>query len=136
MALSLLAAMAAGSPASAGSVDGMKAQVPFDFYVGGRLIPAGEYTVRALTDDEAALRITRGRESANVITNLAEEGRRRGARLIFRRYGDHFFLAAVWGADGTGRALSESKRERRMREELRAKRGEAAPAEVVILAAR
>lgn len=137
MALSFLVSMAANSPASAKSIDGMKAQVPFDFHIGGRLVPAGAYTIKSLTDDETALRISNGRQSAGVMTSAAQKGcdAKGSPRLVFRRYGDQYFLAYVWDAYNNGRAVPESKRERSLRKELRAA-GAADGTEVVILAAR
>jgi hypothetical protein len=38
-------------------------------------------------------------------------------RLVFHKYGDQYFLAAVWGADEMGHALPESNRERSLRRE-------------------
>ena len=139
MALSLLVSSLAALPAAAKSVDGMKAQIPFDFYVGERLVRAGAYTVRSLSDDEQTLRIGGDRDSAATTTN---SGRERGggegrARLVFHKYGDQYFLTAVWGSDSSGRTLSESKRERNLRKELRAARGAAvAEAELVTVGAR
>jgi hypothetical protein len=133
MALSFLVSMAAGAPASAKSVNAMKAQIPFDFHVGNTLIPAGEYTVRALDDNETAIRISDGKHSVAVNTNSAQERGDKGTRLVFRRYGDQYFLAAVWGGDSTGRALSPSKRERSLRKELMAAQRGMADAETVIV---
>jgi hypothetical protein len=138
MALSFLISLATVSPAYAGSVDGIKTQVPFDFYVGDKLVPAGEHAVRSLTGDEAALRIGNGRQSAIVMTNYARgrgdgEGR---PRLVFHKYGDQYFLAAVWGADNTGRTLRESKLERRLRKETQTARGHASEMEIVTIDAR
>jgi hypothetical protein len=138
MALSLLVSSLAALPAAAKSVDGMRAQVPFDFHVGDRLVRAGAYTVRSVSDDEQTLRISGDRDGAATTTN---SGRERGdgegrARLVFHKYGDQYFLTAVWGSDSTGRTLSESKRERNLRKELRAARGAAVEAELVSVDAR
>ena len=137
LALSFLVSLAA-LPAAAKSVDGMRAQVPFDFHVGERLVPAGAYTVESLTADEQVLRIVGDKGSVATTTNSGtERGHGEGrARLIFHRYGDQFFLAAVWGADSNGRTLSETKRERNLRKELRAARGGAAEMEIVTIDAR
>jgi len=138
LALSLLVTLAA-LPAAAKSVDGMRAQVPFDFHVGDSLVRAGNYTITSMTDDEMLLRISNGKEVAAVTTN---SGRARGdgegrARLVFHKYGDQYFLSAVWGSDSNGRTLHESKRERNLRKELIAARGGApVEAELVTIAAR
>jgi hypothetical protein len=136
LALSFLVSLAAGAPASAKSANAMRAQIPFDFHVGDRLVPAGEYTVRSLNDDESLLRISDGRHGASVNTNWAR-GRGNGearARLVFNKYGDQYFLAAVCGADDNVRKLNASKRERSLRKEIQAARGGMADAETVIVA--
>jgi hypothetical protein len=138
LALSFLVSLAT-LPAAAKSVDGMRAQVPFDFHVGERLVGAGAYTVKSLSADELVLRITGDKGSAATTTN---SGTKRGngdgrAQLTFHKYGDQYFLAAVWGSDSTGRTLSESKRERNLRKELSAARGAStAEMEIVTIDAR
>ena len=134
LALSFLVTLAA-LPAAAKSVDGMRAQVPFDFHVGNKLVRAGNYTVDSMTADELLIRISNGKDVASTTTNSTRErgnGESR-PRLVFHKYGDQYFLSAVWGADSTGRTLSESKRERNLRKELRAARGAAAEPEVVTI---
>ena len=137
LALSLMVSLAT-LPAAAKSVDGMRAQVPFDFHVGERLVPAGSYIVKSMTADEQLLRISGDKGSAATTTNSGtEKGNGEGrARLIFHRYGDQYFLSAVWGSDSNGRTLSESKRERNLRKELRAARGASAEMEIVTIDAR
>ena len=137
LALSFLVSMAtAAAPASAKSVDGTKAQVPFDFYIGDRLAPAGAYAVRSLNDDESALRISNGRQGASVLTNNASEMGKPRPRLVFHKYGDQYFLVAVWGADNMGRTLRESKRERNLRKEIETARGHSSEMEIVTIDAR
>jgi hypothetical protein len=138
LALSFLVSLAA-LPAAAKSVDGMRTQVPFDFHVGDRLVRAGTYIVKSLTDDEMVLRISSGKEAANATTNAGrDKGNGEGRpRLVFHKYGDQYFLAAVWGSDSNGRTLLASKRERRLRKELQVARGAAATEmEIVTIAAR
>jgi len=100
--------------------------IPFDFVVGSRQLPAGRYTVSRVTRDSAKalfIRSEDGRTTATVLTNTSGRKARR-TELAFRQYGDSFFLAAVSlpGASG-GRAVPESKRERNLRRELAAKAG-------------
>jgi hypothetical protein len=137
LALSFLVSLAT-LPAAAKSVDGMRAQVPFDFHVGNSLVKAGAYIVKSMSSDEQLLRISGDHGSAATTTNYgAERGNGEGrARLVFHKYGDQYFLAAIWGADSTGRTLSESKRERNLRKELTAARGGGAGMEIVTIDAR
>lgn len=124
LALSLLVSTLAALPTAAKSVDGMRARVPFDFHIGNRLVRAGNYVVSSMTADEQLIQLSSGKQVAAVTTNSDKEssnGEGR-ARLVFHRYGDQYFLTAVWGSDGNGRTLPESKRERNLRKELRAAR--------------
>jgi hypothetical protein len=119
LALSLLVSALAVAPAYAKSLDGMKAQVPFDFHVGDKLVPSGDYTVSALNDDESALciRSASGREYATTLANAkqARVNAKSSPRLVFHKYGEQYFLAAVWGAGETGRVIPESGRESALR---------------------
>ncbi|HEX8069427.1 MAG TPA: hypothetical protein VF546_05720 [Pyrinomonadaceae bacterium] len=116
----------------------MTAQVPFDFYVRDRVLPAGTYEVTALSADGALLRISRvdGDDAVSVITNSAQADRRHeaSARLIFRRYDDQYFLAAAWRDADNGRELSRTSRERSLVKE-RALAARATRPEVVTVAA-
>lgn len=142
LALSLLVSMlAAAAPASAKSGSDLQAQVPFDFYVGDSLITAGDCRITAVNSDGAALRIDGrgGRQSALTMSSLKSGGvnSKVSPRLVFHKYGDQYFLAAVWGADQDGRTLPESKRERNLRKEMRvARQAGAAAMEIVTVEAR
>src|SRR5215472_6289606 len=78
----------------------MKVNVPFGFGVEGHSLPAGEYTVFTVTP-ERSIRIasTDGKHSAivNTLPNYAGSPSE-SSRLVFRRYGDEYFLAQVWTA--------------------------------------
>lgn len=133
LAVSFLVSALAGVTASAQSGNNIRAQIPFDFYVGDKMVAAGRCTVTAITSDGMALRIDHdGRQNIAALTNPAKGlDRVANPRLVFHKYGDQYFLAAVWGADGDGRALRESKRERNLRRELEVARGGSALMEVV-----
>jgi hypothetical protein len=138
LALSLVVSILAVAPASAKSVDGLRAQIPFDFHVGDRVIPAGDYAVSAMSDNEVALRIrsTNGDESVTTLTNpkQAKSNSKSSPRLVFHKYGDQYFLVAIWGTEELGRGLPESKRERNLRRELQAANN--ARMETVVIATR
>jgi hypothetical protein len=118
LALTLLVAGLAGAPASAKSGITLRAQVPFDYHVGSQTIQAGDCAVIAQTSDGATLRISsKNGGAASVLTNAkqAKPGAKSSPRLVFHKYGDEYFLAAVWDNDETGRTLPESSRERSLR---------------------
>jgi hypothetical protein len=132
--------LAAAAPASAKSTSDLRAQVPFDFYVGDRLISAGDCRVTSINSDESGLRIDGkgGRQSAITNTNAASASANAKAstRLVFHKYGDQYFLASVWGEGQDGRALPESKRERMLRKERRVAQQSGAGMEIVTIEAR
>ena len=94
----------------------LKASVPFDFVVGGRTMPAGEY-VLSTNGDSGVLQVMNADKSiqaALTVTNAADgplEGD--GAYLEFNRYGGDYFLAKIWDrGTGSGRSIPMSRTER------------------------
>lgn len=99
------------------------ANIPFEFSVGYKTMPAGEYTVRTILSANDALLIQSadGKSSALRLTQATTAKRNKSshARLVFHRYGERYFLAQVWsGADNTGRQLLKSQEERALEQEL------------------
>ena len=124
--------------ALARSNDTMLVHVAFDFYVRDRVLPAGDYSVSELTNDGMALQLRSAdnHKALAVLTQSAEVAGRqtRAPHLIFHRYGEQYFLAAVWLRADAGRTVVASRRERSLRREL-ARAGQQAQPEVVTLAA-
>jgi hypothetical protein len=107
--------------ANAQSTSIVRANVPFDFIVGDKTLPAGKYTVNSAASDGQALsiRTSGGKSLALVLTHYAaERSQKRIARMVFHRYGQQYFLAEVWSGASHGRQLMQSKRERNLRQEL------------------
>ncbi|HVF43671.1 MAG TPA: hypothetical protein VM936_11700 [Pyrinomonadaceae bacterium] len=105
----------------------VRVHVPFDFVVAGRLMPAGDYSVRRVSkDSENALLIQSadGRKAATVFTNASGREANR-AELGFRQQGESYFLAEV-SIPGTAgvreipRSKSEEKRVRELIEQATA----------------
>ncbi|MEK7406743.1 MAG: hypothetical protein AAB225_16830 [Acidobacteriota bacterium] len=95
----------------------LNADIPFEFYVGGTVLPAGQYQMDQMgTAGTLAVRSFENKAAAVV---LAQPARSRSvesqSRLIFNKYGDTYFLAQIWRA-GTneGISLKRSKREREL----------------------
>lgn len=121
----MLALFVAGATgiARAQTSRGIVAQIPFDFVVGEKRLPAGEYTVRSATHNaETTLLLRRadGQQAIMVLTDTAADASSRSnAKLEFRRYGDQYFLASVWtGGAAAGRTIPTSRLERRLQREL------------------
>ncbi len=108
-------AVAANAQSSNQPANKVVANVPFDFSVGYKILPAGEYSVKTFAAGESGLLIESADEGTTVLrlSQAIEPGKNKAhARLVFRRYGERYFLAEVWnGADRTGRQLLRSQEE-------------------------
>lgn len=97
----------------------VKANVPFEFIVGDKTLPAGEYVIRAASIGGEALSI-QGTVSNHRAVRFANTTRRadKSAALVFHRYGESFFLSQIWLGDGEGRQLLKSRQQRAIDREL------------------
>ncbi|MGO9240268.1 MAG: hypothetical protein ACLQBJ_05610 [Bryobacteraceae bacterium] len=110
--LGLLALLAA---ASAFGQERMTFDVPFEFSTGGRIMPAGQYTVTHLPELRAIkLECYDCEVNVRLLTYGvgSEKSSNHSGRLMFKRYGDTYFLSSVWSRRGVGEALPTSKTER------------------------
>lgn len=101
--------------------DAVTADIPFDFIVGSKTLPSGRYTVSWVTSDGEGLRIMSqaGKAAAFRLTNrVSEKSDHPKPRMVFRRYGQQYFLTQVWTGDSSGRQLRPGKKERDLRNEL------------------
>jgi hypothetical protein len=104
----------------------IKANIPFDFSVGEKKLPAGTYSVSRVSqnsgDTVIAIADDDGRSKAIHLSNSAQRLNARGqATLVFRHYGDQYFLYQVWPAGATiGRQFARSRSEREIRKTLAA----------------
>jgi hypothetical protein len=88
----------------------LKADVPFDFVVGGRTLPSGEYTIRSL--NPAILSISAPDQKTLVfLTNRCQSLKTSPeSKLVFARYGDRYYLSEMWvEGNSTGRQLPNSR---------------------------
>jgi hypothetical protein len=119
--LSIVAALTILIPVSiigfAGLNSRVSADIPFDFMVGGKEFKAGKYTVNRVNannpDSILRIRSADNRATANFNFNRITDKGERGARLVFHRYGNQYFLAQIYdGLSGQGSELIKSKAER------------------------
>jgi hypothetical protein len=93
----------------------VQANVPFDFVVGDRAYPAGEYSLKSVLDSGTVLRIENMQEvaGANVSSiTCTSLMRPETTKLVFRRMGDYYFLYQVWTAGNlSGREFPRSRTE-------------------------
>lgn len=124
--LSAILLLASVGPTHAQSLGGnrIRANIPFDFNISEKKLPAGEYSFgRAINhSDDLLISISdrEGRFKAIRLSNAVVTSRPNGkAFLVFHRYGDQYFLSQVWPAGATtGRELQKSKSEREAQKQL------------------
>ena len=98
------------------------ADIPFSFVVAGETMPAGEYRVTQGLGNGLIIQSADSTHSAMRLTNTIQpESDHNQAKLVFRRYGERYFLSEVWnGFDESGRQLLRSKEEKAIERELAA----------------
>ena len=101
----------------------IRVQIPFDFTVRGKTLPAGEYEVTRINDEPEGLLLRNIHDKHDDVVFITEpKGEQRIPRnnmLVFNRYGDSYFLSEVVTAGvQTGQELNPSHAERALRREL------------------
>ncbi len=132
IAVSVLFLLFGSLPASAQSQEyGMTFQVPFDFQVNEKLLPAGKYVIKRDPQMPKFLQIQSTEQNILVIVNtipltLSKQPTR--TSLTFKRYGKKRFLSEmkVLGRED-GYALFKSKTERRLAQIAESKTIQAVP---------
>jgi hypothetical protein len=114
----------------------VKANIPFDFMVNGKMLPAGSYTVApGTTKNSLVIRSSENRVAIAALTTEATDKSAGKARLVFRRYSNQHFLAWVYDGTGSnGQELPKSKAEREAAKSDHLAMKEAAP-EIVVVSA-
>jgi hypothetical protein len=119
--LAVMTIIAVGASAKAQSLEyRLTANIPFDFSVANKKLPAGKYWIgraqQSNGDMVVQIRSTDGqaniaRLTIPVVTNTPMS---KGS-LVFHRYGEEYFLSEIWPAGGlTGRELPKSRAEREL----------------------
>jgi hypothetical protein len=107
----------------------MRASIPFDFSVRGKILPAGAYEIRRINDGPDGLVISSINDKHERVIFETEpvEAKRISGRgeLVFHRYGDSYFMYEVFaGGEQMGRELLTSRQERTLRREMAANKTE------------
>ncbi len=115
IAIALVAASALAATGNASAQQAMvRATVPFDFSLNNKLLPAGEYTITAASAH--ALLVQNQAKHAAAFTSTYSDGKQsKDSVLVFKRYGNQYFLNAVRGSTWSSMnvAIPQSKREQR-----------------------
>ena len=96
--------------------NGVQANVPFDFTVDNQVLPAGTYRIQ--TQSPGLIMIRNHDKPISVLTLVNQDGTKspNGGKLIFHKYGDHYFLSEVLcDSASVNVELLPSKAEKRVR---------------------
>ena len=136
----LVGAFTASVYAQAAGTQPVVANIPFDFNVGSKNLPAGKYTITVVnpSSDRKVLQIrsSDGRSTAitqttGIIGTASEQ-----TKLVFHRYGDRYFFAqAQMAGDPMGLAAVKSNAERAQKQAAPAQVATTAKKTVVIIVA-
>jgi hypothetical protein len=98
------------------------ATIPFDFIAGQAVMPAGDYTIHGQSILYLVRRLDAGLPAGAYVTTVGASGTEENGspRLEFHRYGNEYFLAAIWNAaaSGEGRAVPQTVHEKEMAKRL------------------
>jgi hypothetical protein len=97
--------------------DSIHVKIPFDFTIGAQSFRAGDYAVKEnLGSSVVAIQSADHRASVMALTYGVQAHTKPGeAKLVFHRYGDHYFLSQVWtGRNDAGRQLLPSRAEQEL----------------------
>jgi len=102
------------APAARAASLQITANIPFDFVVNNQKLPAGEYDLKSLSQGAILLQNEDRRQAAITLVHSAESSvNPEGAKLVFNKYGDQYFLSQVWpGFSESGLQLPASRLER------------------------
>jgi len=102
----LLALLVAACVPGVAQTQHLQLNIPFDFMVKGKILPAGHYIVRRGTIDDDVWTIESGHGSAMFLTNPVESQKvAHGPSLIFLKAGDQYALLQIWDSGHAGREL-------------------------------
>jgi hypothetical protein len=113
--VSAVASNAQSARKAAAEANKLVVNIPFEFSVDYKTMPAGEYTVQtiATAGDSLLIQSADGKTSALRPSEATETMKKAAtARLVFHRYGERYFLAEVWNETAMeGRRLMKSQNE-------------------------
>jgi hypothetical protein len=99
-----------------------KYNIPFSFNVGKEVRPSGPYVVASVFETSLLIRRTDGTGAIVVFSMpVVSPDRASPCKLVFRRYGNKYFLSQAWlGIRSSGQELFRSDEEKEMARNLKA----------------
>lgn len=101
-----------GNAAWAQHSEALKANIPFGFYAGDKLMPPGPYRVETISHDVIRLTQADTFESVVFFVVSAKEAKDSSPRIVFHGYGAEKYLSELWwGQKGSIQLPSARERE-------------------------
>src|SRR5829696_5213810 len=97
--------------------------IPFNFTVGDKALPAGKYLIRRNRKDTDAVWVIQNKESgkkAMLLTRPVQANEtQEDAKFVFRKYDDLYYMSEFWVAGtNTGREINVTSQERALAKAL------------------
>jgi hypothetical protein len=101
----------------------VKANLKFDFQIGERIFPAGEYLIESISRESDNLLRIRSVSDVNkqqfIIANHSSASKSQTPKLVFQKYGENYVLSTVFlDSDQWGYSISPSRRQRESEKDL------------------
>lgn len=96
--LAVLAAFTAGGSLQAQDYNSMRANIPFNFIVGGKQLPAGRYSIYSQHDHVVVIQNVTQPVGVLTITSNVDVPKPGQHSLLFHKYGDRYFLSEIRSA--------------------------------------
>ena len=113
--LTVIAALLTMATAAQAQHTKVSATIPFNFVVGDRAYPAGDY---AFTNSGVVLQINNAGQTGTqmLLSQSCERARpSETTKLVFQKMGDYYFLQQIWvEGNSSGRELPKSRTEVRL----------------------
>lgn len=92
----------------------VEANIPFDFSAGKATMKTGTYSIRKTNGNGLTIRNLQDNSTTvvNAPLTVGSRSSKAGARLVFNRYGDQYFLSQVWTTADSGKQLFPSNAEK------------------------
>ena len=102
---------------------GVRANVPFDFIVGDKTIPAGHIIAHGMSSANGGplliQNVDQGKLTLRVGRQLLRTSESDQCKLVFRRYGNRYYLAEIWMPGYKAWEVIKSKEEKSLERENR-----------------
>lgn len=123
MPLILIAMFASAAESRAQASYGLRADVPFDFVVGDKTIPAGRITAHGVSASvQGSLSIVnaaQGKLALRIGRRVAGAEQTDQGKLVFHKYGNRYFLAQICVPGYEAWQVMKSKEEKSLERDMR-----------------